>query len=59
MSNPNSALYWLLALACCWPSPTGILLGLLVTYLWRHRIIRIDRSQIPSLGRHNNAQPPL
>ena len=59
MSNPNSALYWLLALACSWPSPAGILLGLLLTWLWRRRIIRIDRSQIPSLRRPHNAQPPL
>ena len=58
MSNPNNAVYWLLAAACCWPSPLALLGGFLLATLgqrgWLN--IKIDRTKAPKLNWKRNVR---
>jgi hypothetical protein len=55
MSNPNSALYWLMGLVCC-QGPIWITLTALVFTAF-HRgwfNFHVDRSRAPRLGKRND-----
>jgi hypothetical protein len=58
MSNPDTALRWLITAACCWPAPVPILLTLLIVNAfqrgWLH--IQIDRTKAPKLNWRRNAR---
>ena len=58
MSNPNSAIYWLITIAFCWPSPVAILFGVLIATAFQRGWlnIRIDRSKAPRLNWKRNAR---
>jgi len=53
-SNPNNGLYWLAALACCWPV-LCFLAGVLVASAFQRGwwIFKIDHTRAPRLGRRN------
>ena len=56
MSNPSIAIRWLLAAACCWPSPVAILFGVFLANAF-HRgwfNFTIDRTKAPRIGRIND-----
>jgi hypothetical protein len=58
MSNPSNAIRWLIAAACCWPSPAAILFGVLITQAF-HRgwlNITIDRTKAPRLNWRRNVR---
>jgi hypothetical protein len=58
MSNPSLALRWLIAAACCWPSPAAILFGVFIANAF-HRgwwIFKIDRTKAPRLNVGRNAR---
>jgi hypothetical protein len=58
MSNPSTAIRWLIAAACCWPSPVAILFGVLIANAFQRGWlnIRIDRSKAPRLNWKRNAR---
>ena len=58
MSNPNLAIRWLIAAACCWPSPTAVLVGILLANAF-HRgwfKFKIDPTKAPKLNWRRNAR---
>jgi len=54
MSDPNSALYWLIGLVCC-PGPLMFVAGILVTNAFHRGWINlhVDRSRAPRFGRRD------
>jgi hypothetical protein len=55
MSDPNSAVRWLVGIACCWPTLTFVL-GILLATAFQHGWLRspIDPSRAPRLSRRDH-----
>jgi hypothetical protein len=57
MSNPNNAIYWVIAALLCWPSPIAVLITIFIVNAF-HRgwiSIKIDRTKAPRLNVGRNA----
>jgi hypothetical protein len=58
MSNPSIAIRWLIAAACCWPSPVAVLVGILLANAFQRGWFnfKIDRTKAPKLNWWRNVR---
>jgi len=58
MSNPSIAMRWLIAAACCWPSPVAILVGVLIANAFQRGWFKftIDKTKAPRLHYDRNSR---
>jgi hypothetical protein len=57
MSNPSTAIYWLIGALLCWPSPIAVLVTIFIVNAFQRGWIsfKIDRNKAPRLNVGRNA----